>query len=84
MRFASKKTGGSTRNPKGHARPKHRGWRVQDTHVVSEGTILATQLKTRFHPGLNVRASVFKLYNLLPYSLQFVRLVLEEMEHYLH
>ncbi|XP_017116757.1 39S ribosomal protein L27, mitochondrial isoform X2 [Drosophila elegans] len=53
VRNASKKTGGSTRNKKGHARPKHRGWRVQDGHHVSEGTILATQLTTRFHPGLN-------------------------------
>ncbi|XP_065356852.1 large ribosomal subunit protein bL27m [Calliphora vicina] len=54
IRNASKKTGGSTRNKKGHARPKHRGWRVQDGHYVSQGTLLATQLTTRFHPGLNV------------------------------
>ncbi|XP_023173435.1 39S ribosomal protein L27, mitochondrial [Drosophila hydei] len=54
IRNASKKTGGSTRNKKGHPRPKHRGWRVQDGHYVSHGTILATQLTTRFHPGLNV------------------------------
>ncbi|CAD7092842.1 unnamed protein product [Hermetia illucens] len=54
IRNASKKTGGSTRNPKGHARPKHRGWKVQDGHDVSAGTILATQLTPRFHPGLNV------------------------------
>ncbi|KAH8403031.1 hypothetical protein KR222_003451 [Zaprionus bogoriensis] len=54
IRNASKKTGGSTRNKKGHPRPKHRGWRVQDGHSVSEGTILATQRSTRFHPGLNV------------------------------
>ncbi|ALC38111.1 mRpL27 [Drosophila busckii] len=54
IRNASKKTGGSTRNKKGHPRPKHRGWRVLDGHNVSEGTILATQLTTRFHPGLNV------------------------------
>ncbi|XP_012251248.2 50S ribosomal protein L27 [Athalia rosae] len=53
-RDASKKTGGSTRNQKGHARPKHRGWRVQDGRSVTAGTILATQLHLRFHPGLNV------------------------------
>lgn len=53
-RYASKKTGGSTRNPKGHPRPKHRGWRVQDGWTVHAGTILATQLHLRFHPGLNV------------------------------
>lgn len=58
IRNASKKTGGSTRNPKEHPRPKHRGWRVQDGHYVAAGTILATQLKTRFHPGLNVRHNV--------------------------
>lgn len=54
IRNASKKTGGSTKNPKEKGRPKHRGWRVQDGHFVSQGTILATQLKPRFHPGLNV------------------------------
>ncbi|KAJ4428131.1 hypothetical protein ANN_24145 [Periplaneta americana] len=46
--------GTSTRNQKGHARPKHRGWRVQDGHYVQAGTILATQRNLRFHPGLNV------------------------------
>ncbi|XP_026477999.1 39S ribosomal protein L27, mitochondrial-like [Ctenocephalides felis] len=54
IREASKKTGGSTRNQKGHARPKHRGWKVQDGHTVTAGTLLATQLTLRFHPGLNV------------------------------
>lgn len=54
MRNASKKTGGSTKNVHGSTRPKHRGWRVQDGHTVSAGTILATQRNTRFHPGLNV------------------------------
>ncbi|XP_049834215.1 39S ribosomal protein L27, mitochondrial [Schistocerca gregaria] len=53
-RFASKKTGSSTKNKKGHPRPKHRGWRVQDGCFVQKGTILATQLTTRFHPGLHV------------------------------
>nr|CAD7575305.1 unnamed protein product [Timema californicum] len=54
VRWASKKTSGSTRNQKGHARPKHRGVRVQDGHYVQAGTLLAVQLKLRFHPGLNV------------------------------
>lgn len=54
VRNASKKTGTSTRNKKGHPRPKHRGWKVQDGHYVSQGTLLATQLRPRFHPGLNV------------------------------
>lgn len=58
IRNASKKTGGSSKNPKDHGRPKHRGWRVQDSHYVSAGTILATQLTPRFHPGLNVSLPV--------------------------
>jgi len=54
VRNASKKQGGSTRNTHPKVRPKHRGWRVQDGHVVTAGTILATQRTLRFHPGLNV------------------------------
>ncbi|XP_011264121.1 39S ribosomal protein L27, mitochondrial [Camponotus floridanus] len=54
VRYASKKASSSTSNKPGHARPKHRGWRVQDGTYVQAGTILATQLTTRFHPGLNV------------------------------
>ncbi|XP_044732665.1 50S ribosomal protein L27 [Chrysoperla carnea] len=54
QRYASKKTSGSTKNQKGHGRPKHRGWKRQDGHWVEAGTILATQLNLRFHPGLNV------------------------------
>nr|CAD7410849.1 unnamed protein product [Timema cristinae]CAD7427704.1 unnamed protein product [Timema monikensis] len=44
VRWASKKTSGSTRNQKGHARPKHRGVRVQDGHYVQQGTLLAVGL----------------------------------------
>ncbi|KAK2582750.1 hypothetical protein KPH14_005017 [Odynerus spinipes] len=54
IRYASKKSTGSTRNKPIRTRPKHRGWRVQDGWFVQAGTILATQLKPRFHPGLNV------------------------------
>lgn len=54
VRYASKKTSGSTRNVGGNARPKHRGWKRQDYHVVHAGTILVTQRTLRFHPGLNV------------------------------
>ncbi|VVD06183.1 unnamed protein product [Leptidea sinapis] len=57
VRFASKKTGGSTRNTNCKTKPKHRGWKVQDGHFVHPGHILATQLNTRFHPGLNVTIS---------------------------
>lgn len=54
VRYASKKASSSTRIKPGHPRPKHRGWKVQDGHNVHRGHILATQLKARFHPGLNV------------------------------
>ncbi|CAL7934026.1 unnamed protein product [Xylocopa violacea] len=54
VRYASKKSMGSTRNSPITRRPKHRGWRVQDGHYVQERTILATQLRPRFHPGLYV------------------------------
>ncbi|XP_063243713.1 large ribosomal subunit protein bL27 [Bacillus rossius redtenbacheri] len=54
VRLASKKTGGSSRNRKRNPRPKHRGVRVQDGCEVQAGTILATQVGLRFHPGLNV------------------------------
>ncbi|PSN36511.1 39S ribosomal protein L27 [Blattella germanica] len=54
VRWASKKAGTSSRNTKGHGRPKHRGWRVQDGHYVQAGTILAVQRTLRFHPGMNV------------------------------
>lgn len=59
VRYASKKSSTSTRNKPDHRRPKHRGWRVQDGHYVKEGTILAVQLKPRFHPGLYVSLIVF-------------------------
>ncbi|KAG5670933.1 hypothetical protein PVAND_001162 [Polypedilum vanderplanki] len=67
VRNASKKTSGSTRNPKNpHGRPKHRGWKRQEGHYVTSGTILATQLKPRFFPGLNVgygRNTLFAMTN---------------------
>lgn len=54
VRYASKKSGTSTRNKGGHPRPKHRGWKVQDGGYVQAGTTLVTQRTLRFHPGLNV------------------------------
>lgn len=54
VRYASKKASTSTRIKPGHPRPKHRGWKVQDGHYVQAGHLLVTQLRTRFHPGLNV------------------------------
>ncbi|XP_012231675.1 large ribosomal subunit protein bL27m [Linepithema humile] len=54
VRYASKKGGTSTRNKKGHPRPKHRGWKIQDGKYAQAGMILVTQRTLRFHPGLNV------------------------------
>lgn len=54
VRGKAKKAMGSSRNPPKHPRPKHRGWKVQDGHYVSQGTILATQRTLRWFPGLNV------------------------------
>lgn len=54
VRFASKKTGGSTKNSSPKVHPKHRGWKKQDYHFVHAGHTLATQNKLRFLPGLNV------------------------------
>ncbi|XP_041972907.1 50S ribosomal protein L27 [Aricia agestis] len=54
VRYASKKTGGSTQNTNCKVKPKRRGWKVQDGHYVNSGHMLATQRTPRFHPGLNV------------------------------
>ncbi|XP_076287630.1 large ribosomal subunit protein bL27m-like isoform X2 [Lasioglossum baleicum] len=54
VRYASKKSGTSTRIKPGHPRPKHRGWKAQDGWFVQKGQILVTQLRPRFHPGLYV------------------------------
>lgn len=49
------KTKGSTRNPPRNPKPKHRGWKHNDGHIVTERRILVTQRDLRYHPGLNVR-----------------------------
>ena len=54
VRYASKKASGSSRNNPRNIRPKHRGVRVQDGKYVQGSTILAVQLRPRFHPGLYV------------------------------
>ncbi|KOC60518.1 39S ribosomal protein L27, mitochondrial [Habropoda laboriosa] len=54
VRYASKRSSGSTRNSPTNLKPKHRGWKVQDGHYVQASTMLATQLRPRFHPGLYV------------------------------
>lgn len=59
IRYASKKTGGSTQNTSTKVKPKRRGWKVQDGHYVQAGHMLVTQRTTRFHPGLNVSVEIY-------------------------
>ncbi|KAI4478373.1 hypothetical protein M0804_012027 [Polistes exclamans] len=54
IRYASKKAGSCTKNKTIKTKPKRRGMRVSDGAFVQAGTMLATQLRPRFHPGLNV------------------------------
>ncbi|XP_008558067.1 50S ribosomal protein L27 [Microplitis demolitor] len=55
VRNAAKKVGTTTQNRGGNkTRPRHRGWKRQDGDIVTAGTLLATQLTPRWHPGLNV------------------------------
>lgn len=55
-RWASKKAGGSSKNPKGHAPGKRRGFKVSDGEHVTQGSVLLKQLNVRCLPGLNVNS----------------------------
>ncbi|XP_038613273.1 39S ribosomal protein L27, mitochondrial [Tachyglossus aculeatus] len=54
VRFASKKTGGSSKNRGGKARGKHFGFKKLDGQYVHAGNIIATQRTFRWHPGAHV------------------------------
>ncbi|XP_055983486.1 large ribosomal subunit protein bL27m [Sorex fumeus] len=54
VRYASKKTGGSSKNLGGKSRGKHYGLRKMDGDYVHAGNILATQRNLRWHPGAHV------------------------------
>ncbi|CAD6231762.1 GSCOCG00001573001-RA-CDS [Cotesia congregata] len=55
VRNKTRNTRSTTQNRGGNkTRPYHRGWKCQDGEVVTGGTLLATQLIPRWHPGLNV------------------------------
>ncbi|KAK7079060.1 60S ribosomal protein L27, mitochondrial [Halocaridina rubra] len=54
VRYASKKAGGSSKNPPGRPRGKHRGIKKLDSTWVTRGTILVRQRGLEYHPGLNV------------------------------
>ncbi|XP_070596084.1 large ribosomal subunit protein bL27m [Erythrolamprus reginae] len=54
VRFASKKSGGSTKNRGGNRTGKRYGFKKIDGQFVHAGNILATQRVIRWHPGAHV------------------------------
>ncbi|CAK7291075.1 large ribosomal subunit protein bL27m [Vulpes vulpes] len=54
VRYASKKTGGSSKNLGGKSPGKRFGLRKMEGHYVHAGNILATQRHFRWHPGAHV------------------------------
>lgn len=54
VRFASKKSGGSSKNLGGKSSGRRFGFKKQDGHFVHAGNILATQRLMRYHPGAHV------------------------------
>ena len=54
VRWASKKAGSTTRNNRGQARGKSRGWKKNDGDYVEKGMIVYKQLGLRVYPGENV------------------------------
>ncbi|XP_076856023.1 large ribosomal subunit protein bL27m isoform X2 [Brachyhypopomus gauderio] len=53
-RFASKKSGGSSRNSGGKSPGRRYGFKKQEGNFVHAGNILATQRALRWHPGAHV------------------------------
>uniref|UniRef100_A0A8I5NGZ6 Mitochondrial ribosomal protein L27 n=1 Tax=Papio anubis TaxID=9555 RepID=A0A8I5NGZ6_PAPAN len=51
VRYASKKTGGSSRNLGGKSSGKRLGIKKMEGHYVHAGNIIGTQLHFRWHPG---------------------------------
>ncbi|XP_030257093.1 large ribosomal subunit protein bL27m [Sparus aurata] len=54
VRFASKKSGGSSKNLGGKSPGRRYGFKKQDGNFVNAGNILATQRQMRYHPGAHV------------------------------
>ncbi|XP_004591117.2 large ribosomal subunit protein bL27m [Ochotona princeps] len=54
VRYASKKTGGSSKNLGGKSPGKHYGIKKMEGHYVHVGNILGTQRHFRWHPGAHV------------------------------
>ncbi|XP_029421946.1 39S ribosomal protein L27, mitochondrial isoform X1 [Nannospalax galili] len=54
VRYASKKTGGSSKNLGGKSIGKRYGIKKMEGHYVHAGNILGTQRQFRWHPGAHV------------------------------
>ncbi|XP_004633689.1 39S ribosomal protein L27, mitochondrial [Octodon degus] len=54
VRYASKKTGGSSKNLGGKSPGKRFGMKKMEGHYVHAGNILGTQRQFRWHPGAHV------------------------------
>uniref|UniRef100_A0A8C5UVP5 Mitochondrial ribosomal protein L27 n=1 Tax=Microcebus murinus TaxID=30608 RepID=A0A8C5UVP5_MICMU len=54
VRYASKKTGGSSKNLGGKSSGRRYGIKKMEGHYVHAGNILGTQRHFRWHPGAHV------------------------------
>ncbi|KAF6095518.1 mitochondrial ribosomal protein L27 [Phyllostomus discolor] len=61
VRYASKKTGGSSKNLGGKSPGKRFGLRKMEGHYVHAGNILGTQRHFRWHPGAHLSRSVLQV-----------------------
>ncbi|XP_073875456.1 large ribosomal subunit protein bL27m isoform X4 [Macaca fascicularis] len=55
VRYASKKSGGSSRNLGGKSSGKRLGIKKMEGHYVHAGNIIGTQRHFRWHPGAHVK-----------------------------
>ena len=69
VRWASKKTGGSSKNKVGSTPGKSRGWKKVEGSFVHRGEVLVKQLGLRFYPGENV---CFFIYDLVDFFVLFI------------
>ncbi|EAW94622.1 MRPL27 isoform 2 [Pan troglodytes] len=58
VRYASKKSGGSSKNLGGKSSGRRQGIKKMEGHYVHAGNIIATQRHFRWHPGAHVSCSV--------------------------
>uniref|UniRef100_A0A8C0LK22 Large ribosomal subunit protein bL27m n=1 Tax=Canis lupus dingo TaxID=286419 RepID=A0A8C0LK22_CANLU len=79
VRYASKKTGGSSKNLGGKSPGKRFGLRKMEGHYVDAGSILATQCHFRWRPGAHVglgkKKHLYEVYVPSPSNTEAVELV---------